>query len=144
MKKRKVVFEGIKMTTKQKTFIYTTLQKEGYHSFPEAATLETFATGENDLYDVSHLAHKHMHYFIIKISVQVSHANRNIEFIQLRRWLEQYFGVGPFDFGNRSCEMIAEDLGLELSESYPNSELRIEVAEDNINGAVVEITPEAI
>jgi hypothetical protein len=131
------------MIDNQKTFIYTTLQKEGYHSFPEAATLETFATGKDDLYDVSHLAHKHMHYFTIKISVQVSHSNRDIEFIQLRRWLDQYFGIGPVDFGNRSCEMIAEDISLELAESYPNSELRIEVAEDNINGAFIEIKPEA-
>jgi hypothetical protein len=137
---KQLILEGIPMPSKQKTFVYTTLQKEGYHSFPEAATLPNFATG--DISDVSHLSFKHMHYFSIRIWVQVSHSNRDIEFIQLRRWVDNYFGATPIDFGNRSCEMIAEDLSLELAEAYPSSELRIEVAEDNINGALIEITPE--
>lgn len=132
------------MKGNQKTFVYTTLQKEGYHWFPEAAELPNFATGEDDPFDVSHLANKHMHYFVIRIWVQVSHLNRAIEFIQLRRWLEQYFGLGPYNFGCKSCEEIAADIAQELAESYPTSELRVEVAEDNINGALVEIKPEEI
>lgn len=140
MKTSKRIMEGIPMQSKQKTFVYTTLQKEGYHSFPEAEKLSKFATG--DLYDVSHLALKHMHYFNIRVWVQVSHLNRDIEFIQLRRWVNNYFEQEPIDFGNKSCEMIAEELAIELAKSYPESELRIEIAEDNINGALIEIIPE--
>jgi hypothetical protein len=50
----------------KKTFVYCTFQKEAYHRFPEAATDPAYATG--DEYDVSHLAHRHMHYFFFKVS----------------------------------------------------------------------------
>lgn len=121
---------------KQKTFIYATIQKEGYHCFPEAATNSAFATG--DKYDVSHLSYKHMHYFFIKVWVEVTHSNRQIEFIQFRRWLEDLYGSGTLDLNSKSCEMIAEDLYGVISKKYPNVEIRIDVSEDNINGALVE------
>ena len=118
------------------TFVYTTIIKEGYHCYPEAATDPNLATG--DEYDVSHLAHPHMHYFYIKVWVQVHHSNRDIEFIQLRRWLENLYHEQTLSLNSKSCEMIAEDLAVELKKKYPNSKLRIDVSEDNINGALVE------
>jgi hypothetical protein len=121
---------------KQKTFIYASIQKEGYHCFPEAGSDPAFATG--DQYDVSHLSHRHMHYFFIKVWVEVSHSNRDIEFIQFRRWLESLYGDGTLDLNSKSCEMIAEDLYKTVSKKYPNLEIRIDVSEDNINGALVE------
>lgn len=119
----------------KKTFVYCSIQKEGYHCFPEASTDPNFNTG--DAYDVSHLAYRHMHYFFIKIWVEVHHANRDIEFIQLRRWLESLYS-GTLELNNKSCEMIADDLYVELHNRYPTSEIRIDVSEDNINGAYIE------
>jgi hypothetical protein len=118
------------------TFVYVQFQREGYHCFPEAATDPKYATG--DQYDVSHLAYRHMHYFYFKVWVEVVHGNREIEFIQLRRWLESLYGNETLSLDSKSCEMIATDLLTVLREKYPYSAIRIDVSEDNINGALVE------
>ena len=120
----------------QKSFIYVTFQKEGYHCFPEAATNSLYSTG--DAYDVSHLANRHMHYFFFKVWIEVTHNNRDIEFIQFRRWLESLYSTNALELNNLSCEMICENLYKEIAAKYPNHEVRIEVSEDNINGAYVE------
>jgi hypothetical protein len=125
-----------KIVAAARKFVYVSIQKEGYHYFPEAAVDPRYATG--DKYDVSHLAHKHMHYFFIKVWVEVKHSNRDIEFIQLRRWLENLYTAGTLSLDSRSCEMIAEDLYLQIAAKYPQCEIRIDVSEDNINGALVE------
>ncbi len=127
------------MTATTTKFVYTSIQREGYHCFPEAATDPKYATG--DEYDVSHLALKHMHYFFIKVWVEVKHSNRDIEFIQLRRWLENLYGSATLSLNSKSCEMIAEDLYVELSAKYPESIIKIDVSEDNINGAYLEFAP---
>lgn len=119
-----------------KRFVYATIQKEGYHCFPEAASDSRYATG--DAYDVSHLAHKHMHYFFIKVWIEVKHTNRDIEFIQMRRWLENLYGTNTLSLDSKSCEMIAEDLYLQIAAKYPQCDVRIDVSEDNINGACLE------
>lgn len=123
----------------QKTFIYTTFQKEGYHLFPEAGSDPQYKT--NDRYDVSHLSVKHMHYFEFKVWVEVKHSNREIEFIQLRRWIEDQYSNGTLELNSKSCEMLCEDLYKLLSIKYPNTEIRIDVSEEGINGAYVEFTP---
>jgi len=120
----------------KKTFIYVSIIKEGYHCFPEAGTDPRYATG--DYYDVSHLAARHMHYFYIKVWIEVNHSNRDIEFIQFRRWLESLYGSNALTLDSKSCEMIAEDLYAKISEKFPGQEVRIDVSEDNINGALVE------
>jgi hypothetical protein len=122
-----------------KKFIYVQFQKEGYHCFPEAATDPQFST--KDEYDVSHLAYKHMHYFYIKVWLRVTHSNRQVEFIQFRRWLENLYSSKTLELNNKSCEMIAEDLYDTISTKYPDCEIRIDISEDNINGAYVEFIP---
>lgn len=138
----RIVAEGIEMKPKQKTFVYTSIRKEGIHCFPEAATNPQFATGDG--FDVSHLAFPHMHYFFIKVWVEVQHSNRDIEFIQLGRLLEQLYGQQILDLNSRSCEMIAEELFDQLHARWPKSEIRIDVSEDNINGALVEFVPNSV
>lgn len=121
---------------RKKQFVYVQFQKEGYHCFPEAATDIKYATG--DVNDVSHLASRHMHYFFFKVWVEVRHSNRDIEFIQLRRWLESLYNTNQLELDNASCEMIADNLCEVISQKYPNVDIRIDVSEDNINGAYVE------
>jgi hypothetical protein len=122
-----------------KKFIYVQFQKEGYHCFPEAAVDPQFKT--DDEYDVSHLAHRHMHYFYVKVWLSVSHSNRQVEFIQFRRWLESLYATNALELNNKSCEMIAEDLYDVIATRYPDREIRIDVSEDNINGAYLEFAP---
>lgn len=117
-------------------FVYTTFTKEGYHCFPEAAHDPRYATG--DYLDVSHLGVRHFHYFYFKVWVQVTHANRDIEFIQLRRRLEKLYTDGTLELNNKSCEMISNDLYEVIGSWYPNSVIRIDVSEDNINGSYTE------
>ena len=124
----------------KKTFVYTQFQKEGYHCFPEAASDSKYATG--DSMDVSHLGTRHFHYFYFKVWVSVEHSNRHIEFIQMRRWLESLYNTGALEMNSKSCEMLAEDLYEEISKKYPGHEVRIDVSEDNINGAFVEFKPD--
>lgn len=120
----------------KKTFIYASIQKEGYHYFEQALTDPKYATG--DKYDVSHLGTRHFHYFFIKVWLEVNHSDRDVEFIQFRRWLDELYGNGILNLNGKSCEMIAEDLYTIISTKYPKMEVRIDVAEDNINGALVE------
>jgi hypothetical protein len=117
-------------------FVYTQFQKEGYHAYPGADTREDLATG--DRYDVSHLASRHMHYFFFKVWVEVSHTNRDIEFIQLRRFCEDQYSSSSLELNNKSCEMLADDLCDVLANKYPAVEIRIDVSEEGINGAYTE------
>ncbi len=79
-----------------------------------------------------------MHYFFFKVWIEVNHNNRDIEFIQFRRWLESLYSTNALELNNLSCEMICENLYIEIAKKYPNHEIRIDVSEDNINGAYVE------
>jgi hypothetical protein len=123
----------------KKTFVYCTFQKEAYHCFPEAATDPQYATG--DEYDVSHLASRHFHYFHFKVWVEVTHANRQIEFIQLRRWIESLYAKGTLELDHQSCEMLSDALCEKIAERYPGMEIRIDVSEEGINGSYTEYKP---
>jgi hypothetical protein len=120
----------------KKTFVYCTFQKEAYHRFPEADKDPQYATG--DEYDVSHLALRHMHYFNFKVWVEVTHENRQIEFIQLRRWIENLYNKGVLELDHQSCEMMSDALHKKLAERYPGMEIRIDISEEGINGSYTE------
>lgn len=126
----------MKNVMKKKTFIFVPFTKEGYHYFPGADKNPLYATG--DKYDVSHLGLRHFHYFYFKVYIEVTHENREIEFIQFRRWLESLYDSKTLELDYKSCEMIADDLAQAIWNKYPNRDLKIEVSEDNINGCFVE------
>jgi hypothetical protein len=123
--------------------IWVTFQREGVHCYPAAATDPQLATG--DEYDVSFLANPHRHIFHFRVSIDVFHNDRDIEFIQFKRWLENlYTGTGPFGEGRvlelnyKSCEMIADDLYTQIAARYPNRAVSIEVSEDGENGCTID------
>ena len=120
-------------------FVYTQFVKRGFHRFPEAATDPRYVTGDN--FDVSHLGTRHMHYFYFKVWVEVRHENRDIEFIQLREWLENLYDQGDLEVDFKSCEMLSDDLYEKLAERYPGVEIRIDISEENINGSYTEYKP---
>jgi hypothetical protein len=121
--------------------IWVTFQREGIHCYPAAATDPQLATG--DEYDVSFLSSPHRHIFHFRVSIDVWHSDRDIEFIQFKRWLENLYSssnnnnsVLELDF--KSCEMIADDLYLQISARYPNRAVTIEVSEDGENGCKID------
>lgn len=116
-----------------KTEVYCTLAVEGTHNWTNCPHPE-----------VMYLRDPHRHIFHIKAYKEVTHADRDVEFIILKHRIQEYMKnkyyaqVGSFEFsqylhvfGSMSCEMIAEELIEEFNLS------RCEVNEDNENGAIV-------
>ena len=115
--------------------IWVTFRKEGTHKYPAALTDPKLATG--DEYDVSFLGYPHRHMFHFRVWINVEHSNRAVEFIQFKRWLEKLYDQKTLQLDYKSCEMIAEDLFIEITKSYPGKEIWIEVSEDGENGAFI-------
>jgi hypothetical protein len=132
--------ERIKSAAERK--IWVTFRREGVHCYPAAATDPQLATG--DEYDVSFLASPHRHIFHFRVWIDIFHNDRDIEFIQFKRWLENlYSGTGPYNENRvlnldyKSCEMIADDLYIQVAGRYPGRAVWIEVAEDGENGCLI-------
>ena len=89
------------------------------------------------MYDVSFLASPHRHIFHFRVSIDVFHNDRDIEFIQFKRWLENLYRDGTIHLDFKSCEMIADDLYLQIADRYPDRAVWIEVAEDGENGCLI-------
>ena len=114
--------------------IWVTFRKEGIHKYPAAATDPALATG--DEYDVSFLGTPHRHIFHFTVAIEVFHNDRDIEFIQFKRWLEKLYS-GTLELNFKSCEMISDDLYQAIAARYPGRDIEITVAEDGENGATV-------
>ena len=115
--------------------IFVRFQKEGIHCYPAAATDPALATG--DAYDVSFLASPHRHIFHFEVTIQVFHNDRDIEFIQFKRWLENLYAGGTLELNYKSCEMISDELYDQIAARYPDRNIVINVSEDGENGAVI-------
>ena len=117
--------------------IWVTFSKEGIHCYPAAATDPQLATG--DQYDVSFLASPHRHIFHFRVSIDVYHNDRDIEFIQFKRWLESLYSreANCLRLDYKSCEMIADDLYVQIANRYPNRNVIISVSEDGENGCTI-------
>lgn len=101
--------------------IWVTFQKVGFHYFPSA--------NEKQFEDVSYLANIHRHLFKFRVSIEVFHNDREIEFHQFLNWLENLFS-DKNTLDNKSCEMIADDLASSIYQKYPERDFEIEVSED--------------
>ena len=117
------------------TTVFCSLQVEGIHSWPKCPHEE-----------VSYLRDPHRHIFHIKAYKKVNHDDRDVEFIMMQHSIQKYllekyqcgprvgnFGFNAFMFGSMSCEMI----GLELLKALDLC--KVEVNEDDENGAIVEV-----
>ena len=116
--------------------IWVTFQKEGIHKYPAALTDPNLATG--DEYDVSFLGYPHRHMFHFKVAIEVFHDDRDIEFIQFKRWLENLYKGAILALDFKSCEMIAEDLYSQIAARYPGRAVWIDVSEDEENGCHIQ------
>ena len=122
---------------KVKSKIWVTFRKEGVHLYPAALDDPKLATGGWD--DVSFLGVPHRHIFHFTVAIEVFHDDRDIEFIQFKRWIERLYDVEEvLSLNHKSCEMIAEDLAEQINTRYPGRDMTITVSEDGENGATLE------
>ena len=114
--------------------IWVTFKKEGIHKYPAALDDPKLATGGWD--DVSFLGYPHRHIFHFRVGIEVFHDDRDIEFIQFKRWLERLYSHGTLTLDYRSCEMVSDELAKHINGKYPGRAIEIEVSEDGENGSV--------
>jgi len=153
MRKASIEQATIRQKEKADKMIWVTFRKEGIHKYPAALEDPKLKTGGWD--DVSFLGYPHRHIFHFRVWIEVFHDDRDIEFIQFKRWLERlYSGAGAdttqstggsekqsttdgevliLDY--KSCEMISDELFEKISARYPERTVRIEVSEDGENGS---------
>ena len=115
--------------------IWVSFRKEGIHRYPAAGTDPNLCTAGE--YDVSFLANAHRHIFHFRVSIDVFHNDRDIEFIQFKRWLESLYNTDIIQLDFKSCEMIADDLYDQIAARYPNRAVVIDVSEDGENGCII-------
>ena len=125
----------IRQDQRPNKMIWVTFRKEGMHKYPAALTDPSLATGDD--YDVSFLGYPHRHIFHFKVWIGVTHDDRDIEFIQFKRWLENLYKEGTLQLDYKSCEMMSGDLYDTISNKYPGREIWIEVSEDGENGSFI-------
>ena len=121
-----------RVMTEAKRQIWVTWQREGIHKYPAALT-------EPSLADVKFLGYPHRHMFHFRVWIDVFHNDRDVEFIQFKRWCESLYSsdssVLSLDY--KSCEMMADDLYTQIASRYPGRVVHIEVSEDGENGALI-------
>ncbi len=116
---------------KTKTNVVVRLQFEGVHHWPGVVE-------HPELEPVHFLAALHRHIFHVTAKKAVSHSDRDVEIIMLKRNIQEYLHRRYFTenanahfLKNASCEMIAEELLKYFGLEY------CEVLEDGENGAEV-------
>ena len=129
--------QAIRIMSKAERKIWVTFCKEGIHKYPAAATDPNLCTAGE--YDVSFLASPHRHIFHFRVWIDVFSNDRCIEFIQFKRWLESlYNGQGSvLELDWKSCEMMADDLYVQVATRYPDRAVWIEISEDGENGCLI-------
>jgi hypothetical protein len=83
--------------------------------------------------------------FHFEVTIEVFHADRELEFILVKQYLESLYSTGVLQLDYRSCEMMADELFDTLRTKYgPHRYYEIEVSEDGENGARMIYPPGAI
>ena len=125
----------IKQDVRPNKMIWVTFRKEGIHCYPAALEDPKLKTG--DKYDVSFLGNPHRHIFHFRVWISMQHNDRDIEFIQFKRWLESMYNNSTLSLDYKSCEMMSDDLYEKIVERYSDREVWIEVSEDGENGSFI-------
>jgi hypothetical protein len=69
------------------------------------------------------------------VAIEVFHDDRDIEFIQFKRWLLNLYKDGTIQSDFKSCEMMSDDLYIAITKKYPGRRIEIDVSEDGENGS---------
>lgn len=101
--------------------VFCTIQFVAGHCWPDAPDSH------------SYLRNLHRHIFHVKAWAKVKHNERDIEFIDLKERISKYLATWiQEEMTNSSCETVAERILGHFPELY-----KVEVSEDNENGAIV-------
>ena len=122
---------------KVKKTIFISTSFEGVHCYPSAPE------------GVEFLRTPHRHMFGVYLEVEVYHDDRELEFILLKRSVNNWIKsrqdeFGTWQMGAMSCEMVANWLIENVKEELPKGNeryIKVRVDEDGENGATIEVTP---
>jgi hypothetical protein len=105
------------------TFVWITTQFVGYHRWKDAPE------------EVDFLRNWHRHIFHVRVGVEVSALNREVEFFILKKKVDEFLkGAYEGKTFEASCEMIANVILNQFKASV------VTVSEDNENGATAIIS----
>ena len=122
--------QGSTYTCEQSLEIWITFALHGMHRYPDAPE------------EVAYLRNPHRHLFQFKVSVSVTHDDREVEFHMLQNWCKGLYAQSILELDFKSCEMIARDLLGKLVDKYGNQRAyQVEVSEDGECGAVLKQQP---
>jgi hypothetical protein len=108
------------------SFIKVQFDFEGFHLYDGAPK------------EVEFLKHLHRHLFNVRVSIQVKHDDRELEFFIVRRELIDMINKLYPEKIVGSCEMVAKDLYHYIKRNYGHERLvKVEVYEDRENGGIV-------
>ena len=119
-----------------KRWVTARTQFRGIHNWPNCPIDE-----------VGFLRDPHRHTFHVMASVEVSGADREVEFFVLQRQIDSIITARfprkdeSFAVGARSCEMIADVVYEGLQGEFGDREIKISVSEDGENEALCEYVP---
>ena len=109
---------------------------EGYHKWPTAPEV------------YKELRSKHGHIFHFECFIPVKGANRDLEFLAVRRELREAivvsYGKEPTDFRGMSCEHLADSIVCTVKNKYGILPTRVVVMEDLFVGAELIIEGDSI
>lgn len=108
------------------TNIWVTFDKVGFHRYPDAPD------------EVAYLRDLHRHVFGFRVTIQVFHDDREIEFHMFKNWLTSLY-EGDLKVDYKSCEMLAQELLEKILGKYNCAErmVAVEVSEDGECGATI-------
>ena len=110
------------------------------------AVVRTRFTGEhrweNAPEEVDFLRNNHRHEFHVEVKVEQFHDDRDVEYIMLKRKVDDIINEWPHDLDTTSCEMMCDDLYQALSAHIEGERAYVvKVFEDGENGAEVHYEP---
>jgi len=111
-------------------YVWVTFEQEGIHYYP-------LAGADPNLKSVAFLQYEHRHIFKFKVEIEVFHDDRDVEFIQFKRFCQSLMNEkdGVMTCNHKSCEMLSDELYDHISTKYPGRAVRISVSEDGENGS---------
>ncbi len=104
--------------------IWVTFAVPGVHCYPDAPDA------------VAYLRNPHRHLFQFKVTLEVKHDDRDVEFHLLLAELKGLYGVQLY-VDHKSCEMLARELLGYVTDTYPGRFASVTVSEDGECGAEV-------
>ena len=120
------VAPGRHTITRSTSSIWVTFSKVGFHCYPDAPE------------QVAYLRSRHRHIFNFKVTMPVTHANREVEFHMLKTHCESFYADNALEVDGKSCEMLAKELADKLVVFYAR-DVTVEVNEDGECGAIVTV-----